>query len=217
MLYSFSLKTCSYYAIHNFYIKKSFVISPRKKIHLIIAFCVNTHAIFSIYRFAPRELCVLDYFSTELDPCHYTPRTPLFTSFQQTMKAHLLVSALISVAIFSSLLPPISESLEPHVNAAQCRSSLTWFRFKIKLHSCFYSSEPPLTGGRAPLNNTPGVTSAITCFLGQTLELRRKHSHTRQNYKVGLPLHLLVFLLRSTLKLHDTTSWQPQKAAKGIC
>lgn len=106
-----------------FILKNLLLFPPEKKPHLIIAFCVNTHAIFSIYspHICPRRavcVCVLDYFSTELDPRHYTPRTPLFTSSQQTMKAHLLVSALIFVAIFSSLLPPVSESLEPHVSAA---------------------------------------------------------------------------------------------------
>lgn len=168
-----------------FILKNLLLLHPVKK-HISLLLFVWTHTPFSLFTaltFAPGELCVcvLDYFSTELDPRHYTPRTLLFTSSQQTMKAHLLVSALTFVAIFSSLLPPISESLEPHVSAAQCRSSLTWFRFKIKLHSCFYSSEPPLTGGWAPLNNTPGVTSAITRSLGQTLELRCKHSYTRQN------------------------------------
>lgn len=103
---SFSWTTCSYYAIRYCSIKESRVISSRTTTFHHSLLCEHTlHFLHLQPPHLPQEsrVCqaIFCWINTEPDPHRYTLRT-LSESPQQHVKAHLLVSAPISVWSFPS-------------------------------------------------------------------------------------------------------------------
>ena len=150
-MYFLSLTTCTHYTAHHCSIKDPCVISSRTTTFHHCLLCV--HMLHFLHLHPPHlppesSVCVhLAFFSIGWTPSwiHAAThqRTPLSTSSQQTMKAHLLVS----VPIFSAVYPPSNVQSQEcwllRVSATQCWTLLTW---------C----------------NTPGFTWEIIHSIGQT-------------------------------------------------
>lgn len=124
-LYSFSWTACTHYAIHYCSIEESCVISSRTTTFHHSPLCEHTlHFLHLQAPHLPQESCacraIFYWINNEPDPHRYTLRT-LSTSSQQPVKAHLLVSAPISVWSFPANLLPTS-SLRVRGAACQRRS-----------------------------------------------------------------------------------------------